>query len=379
MIIKRKITAKILSLFFRKKVILIFGARQVGKTTLLKQLEKEINEKILWLNGDEPDIREIFSNISSKEIKLIIGNHKVVFIDEAQRIKNIGITLKLMIDNFPDVQIVATGSSTFELADELKEPLTGRAFEFYLYPLSVQEIYEHFGYIETKRYLKFILKYGLYPEVFTNPDIAKDILIRLSDSYLYKDLLMYEGIKKHSLLMKILQALALQIGSEVSFTEIAQLTGVDKNTVEKYIDLLEKVFVIFRLNALSRNFRNEIKRGKKFYFWDIGIRNAVISNFVEPELRPDIGGLWENFFISERIKHLHNNSIHANFYFWRSITQKEIDLIEEINGKLDAYEIKWNIKKKAKLPRNFIKNYETDELKIINRENYLQFLTSNLK
>jgi predicted AAA+ superfamily ATPase len=368
--IKRKLIDKILPLFFKEKVIIIYGARQVGKTTLLRQLEEKLKEKILWLNGDEPDIREAFSNATSTQLKLIIGNHKIVFIDEAQRIKNIGLALKLIIDNFPEIQIVATGSSSFELSDEIKEPLTGRKFEFHLYPLAMEELINEIGYIETKRHFNFILKYGLYPEIITKPDMAKEVLITLSDSYLYKDILMHEGIKKPFFLTKILQALALQIGNEVSFTEIGQLIGIDKNTVEKYINLLEKTFVIFRLNAMSRNLRNEIKKGKKFYFWDIGIRNALISNFNEPDLRPDIGNLWENFVIAERIKHLKNNSIYGNCYFWRSTAQKEVDLIEEIDGKLKAYEIKWNKRKKAKLPLSFSKNYNLTEFQIINNENF---------
>ena len=373
--IKRKLTEKILQLFFKRKIIIIYGARQVGKTTLLKQLEEKLNQKVLWLNGDEPDIRDALSNASSTQIKLVIGNNKVVFIDEAQRIKNIGLTLKLIIDNFPDIQVVATGSSAFELADEIKEPLTGRKFEFFLYPLSIEEIIEKIGFLETKRHLNFILKFGLYPEIFTTPEMAKDLLLSLSDSYLYKDILINEGIKKPYLLTKILQALALQIGSEVSFTEIAQLVGTDKNTVEKYINLLEKTFVIFRLNALSKNLRNEIKKGKKFFFWDIGIRNALISNFNEPNLRPDIGGLWENFVITERIKYLSNNGIHANFYFWRSsATQKEIDFIEEVDGKLRVFEIKWT-KKKAKLPLAFKKNYEIAEFTTISKENFWEFVS----
>ena len=298
--IKRKVTEKIFPLLFKKKTIIIYGARQVGKTTLLKQLEQKLGEKVLWFNGDEPDIRETLSNVTSTELKLLIGNNKTVFIDEAQRVENIGLSLKLIVDNFPDIQVVATGSSAFELADKIKEPLTGRKFEFFLFPISIEEIVEHFGYMEAKRYLNFILKFGLYPEIVTFPEMAKDNLLNLSDSYLYKDLLIYEGIKKHSVLTKILQALALQIGSEVSFTEIANLVGVDKNTVDKYINLLEKTFVIFRLNAFSKNLRNEIKKSKKFYFWDIGIRNALISNFNEPALRPDIGGLWENFVINVR-------------------------------------------------------------------------------
>ncbi len=315
MIIKRKLKDKIFSNFFKNKVIIIYGARQVGKTVLLKQLEESINEKILWLNGDEPDVREKLLNVTSIQLKLIIGNHRIVFIDEAQIIKNIGLTLKLIFDNFPEVQVVTTSSSSFELTDEIKEPLTGRKFEYFLYPLSYEEIIDHFGYIEAKRYLNFVLKYGLYPEIIVKNENAKEILYNLSDSYLYKDLLIYEGIKKHSLLVKLLQALALQIGNEVSFLELASLLGVDKNTVEKYINLLEQSFVIFRLNALSRNLRNEIKKGKKFYFLDVGIRNALISNFNEPNLRPDIGELWENFVISERIKYLKNNGIFANFYF----------------------------------------------------------------
>ncbi|WP_459889554.1 ATP-binding protein [Desulfothermus okinawensis] len=358
---------------YKGRIIIVYGARQVGKTTLLKQIEASLKTEVLWLNGDEPDVRSIFEDATSTQIKLIIGNKKTVFIDEAQRIKNIGLTLKLFADNFPDVQVVVTGSSSFELADNLKEPLTGRKIEYYLYPLSFQELVNHYGYLEAKRRLNFILKYGLYPEVIVSPENAKSILMGLTDSYLYKDLLIYEGIKKHSLLSKILQALALQIGSEVSFSEIGQLVGADKNTVEKYIDLLEKSFVIFRLNALSRNMRNEIKKGKKFYFWDIGIRNALIVNFNEANLRSDIGGIWENFIIGERIKFLKYNELYANVYFWRTVTQSEIDFIEEMNGVFNVYEIKWNFKKK-RLPKMFKKTYPVENFEIIDKSNFEKIL-----
>ncbi|GAB6886563.1 ATP-binding protein [Desulfothermus okinawensis JCM 13304] len=371
--IRRILTDKIMANLYKGRIIIVYGARQVGKTTLLKQIEASLKTEVLWLNGDEPDVRSIFEDATSTQIKLIIGNKKTVFIDEAQRIKNIGLTLKLFADNFPDVQVVVTGSSSFELADNLKEPLTGRKIEYYLYPLSFQELVNHYGYLEAKRRLNFILKYGLYPEVIVSPENAKSILMGLTDSYLYKDLLIYEGIKKHSLLSKILQALALQIGSEVSFSEIGQLVGADKNTVEKYIDLLEKSFVIFRLNALSRNMRNEIKKGKKFYFWDIGIRNALIVNFNEANLRSDIGGIWENFIIGERIKFLKYNELYANVYFWRTVTQSEIDFIEEMNGVFNVYEIKWNFKKK-RLPKMFKKTYPVENFEIIDKSNFEKIL-----
>ncbi len=356
------------------KVILIYGARQVGKTTLLKQISESIEEEILWLNGDEPDVREMFADATSTKLKSIIGRHTFVFIDEAQRIKNIGLTLKLIHDNISNIQVVATGSSSFDIYDEIKEPLTGRKFEFNLYPISYEELHNHFGPIEAKRYLDSIFKFGLYPEIVSDFSQAKKLLPLIADSYLYKDLFVYERLKRPNLLVKITQALALQVGNEVSYSEIAQLVDADKNTVEKYIYLLEQVFVIFRLPALSRNKRNEIKRGRKIYFWDIGIRNALISNFSEMNLRTDIGAVWENFMISERLKFIKYHDIYSETYFWRNKSQSEIDYVEYRNNNYYAFEFKWSSKKKAKIPRSFFTNYPESEAHIVNPNNFENYI-----
>jgi len=358
----------------RGKIIILIGPRQVGKTTLAKEIAQQINLKTLWLNGDEADIRILFSDITSTHLKAIIGNNKLLIIDEAQRIKNIGITLKLIYDQIKGVQVLATGSSAFELTSEINEPLTGRKREFFLYPLSYQEMIQHTSFLEENRMLEHRLIYGYYPEVIKNPGDEKGILSEISESYLYKDVLSYGKIKKPALLEKLLQDLALQIGNEVSYHELGQLIGADNQTVERYIDLLEKTFVIFRLVSLSRNMRNEIKKGRKIYFYDIGIRNAIIKNFIPLNLRKDVGALWENFLISERLKINHYNQKFVNRFFWRSTTQKEIDYIEEQNGKLYAYEFKWNPKKKVKIPRSFTNLYPEAETQLINPLNFIEFI-----
>ena len=372
--IQRRIISSIQEDFFKNKAIIIYGARQVGKTTLLKQLSEKISDKILWLNGDEPDIRIIFEDATSTKLKQLIGDYKFVFIDEAQRIKNIGLTLKLIIDNIPNIQLIATGSSAFELSDQIKEPLTGRKFEYTLYPFSYEELVNHFGKIETRRLIDLFLQFGTYPEIVNNFTDAERRLKLIADSYLYKDLFIFEGLKKPDLLIKICQALALQIGNEVSYNEISQLVNADKNTVDKYITLLEQAFIIFRLSSLNTNKRNEIKRGKKIYFWDVGIRNAVISNFSKIQLRSDFGAIWENYFISERLKFITYNQSYASSYFWRTVTQSEVDYIEETNNSFSAYEIKWNPRAKAKFPRAYLNSYKESKTFLVNSNNFEKHL-----
>lgn len=375
MAIKRDIETRVKQKLFKKKAILIFGARQVGKTTFIETLFK--NEKdILFLDGDEADNRELLSNTTSTRIKSIIGKHKIVCIDEAQRIDNIGLTIKLFTDKIKDVQVIVTCSSAFELANKLNEPLTGRKYEFYLFPLSFNEMVRHHGLIEESRLLKHRLIYGYYPEIVVDAGAEVEHLKLISESYLYKDLLMLETIKKPILLQKIVKALALQLGSEVSYFDLSRLLEIDKETVEKYIDILEKAYIIFQLPALSRNVRNEIKKGRKIYFYDNGIRNAVIGNFSSIDNRTDVGALWENFLISERKKIVINQGIDINRYFWRTTQQQEIDYIEEINEKLFAYEFKWS-KNKNKFPATFLNAYPKTHTTIISRENYTDFLISD--
>jgi predicted AAA+ superfamily ATPase len=363
-----------LEFMFKGKVLLLNGARQVGKTTLVQELVKQTGETFLWLNGDEADVRENFSNTTSTRLKTLIGNNRIVVFDEAQRIPNIGITLKLLVDNFKDIQVVATGSSDFELANQINEPLTGRKFEFIVLPLSFQEMVIHTSLLEESRMLEQRLIFGYYPEVVTTLNNPRDILSLISDSYLYKDLFTYERMKRPTLLEKLVKAIALQVGKEVSYNELSQVVGADKQTVEKYIDLLEKAYVVFRLNAFSRNVRNELTKSRKIYFYDNGVRNAVIGNFNLLSTRNDIGDLWENFLISERYKHLTNSNIKSFRYFWRTTQQQEVDYIEERDGRLYAFEFKWGVNDKARIPKTFTNAYPEVETAIINRDNFYEFI-----
>lgn len=354
---------------FQERAIVIYGTRRVGKTTLGKEILRKY-ENTLYLNCDEPDVRAQLTDKTSSELLRFIGNVNVVLIDEAQRIPNIGITLKLIIDNAPQIQIIATGSSSFELANNISESLTGRKFEFTLYALSLGEILESSSRLEVQRNLNDFLVYGTYPAVYTDIMYREEKLRELIWWYLFHDILTYENIRKPDLLDKILRALALQIWSEVSYTEIANLVGTNKNTVNKYIELLEKTFVIFRLPSYAKNIRNEIKKWQKIYFTDLGIRNAIIWNFQHLESRTDLGALWENFCIIERRKDINNSLRASKLYFWRTRGQQEIDMIEENNGKLIAYEYKYR-KKKIKFPKVFSDSYPDASLRVIYKENIL--------
>ncbi len=346
----------------------------MGKTTLARAVSTQTGLKTLWLNGDEPDVRKLLSNTTSVQLKNIIGNHDLLVIDEAQRIKNIGLTLKLIIDEIPGVQLLATGSSSFELANQISEPLTGRKDVFYLYPISFDELRNHTDVLEETRNLQQRMIFGSYPDVINNPGEEIDILTQLSDSYLYKDLFVYEKLKKPELLEKLLQALALQLGQQVSYNELGQLIGADNQTVERYIYLLEKAYVIFRLGSFSRNLRNELKKSRKIYFFDNGIRNAVIKNYAPLALRSDTGALWENYLLSERIKVNHYSRRWLNTYFWRTQAQQEIDYLEERDGIISAYEFKWNPSRKARLSTTFSRAYPNTALQVITPENYIDWI-----
>ena len=359
---------------FRGKAILIFGPRQAGKSTLVESMLTEHTDTVLHVSGDDADVRDIFSNTTATKLKAIIGAKKILFIDEAQRIVNIGLTLKLITDQIKDVQVIATGSSAFELSSKVNEPLTGRKYEFMLYPLSFGEMVQHHGLLEEKRLLEHRLTYGYYPEIVTKPGEEKELLKLLANSYLYKDLLMLDQINKPALLEKLLKALALQLGSEVSYNELAQTVGSDKKTVEKYIDLLEKAFVLFRLPAFSGNLRNEIKKGKKVYFYDCGIRNAIVNDFRPLSSRTNTGAIWENFVIAERMKYLRYQNRDVQQYFWRTTQQQEIDLIEEEGQQLSAFEVKWSSKQKARFPQTFTENYPNAATQIITSENVEEFI-----
>lgn len=354
---------------FRGKTIIIYGARQVGKSTLLKMIEAKVDKKVLYLNCDNNDIKKLLTDPGINDLRRIFGDSKLVMIDEAQRVINIGLTLKLITDQMPDVQLIVTGSSSLDLSNQINEPLTGRKFEYQLFPLSLKELTEHFGFVETNRNLEHHLIYGTYPDVINNPGNEPEILNNLVSSYLFKDIFMYQDIRKPEFIEQLLEALALQLASEVSFNELAKLLKTDAHTVQRYISLLEKAFIIFRLRSFSRNVRNELKKSRKIYFYDNGVRNALLGNYSLLRSRNDAGMLWENFFISERMKFLHYNKIYAKRFFWRTTQQQEIDYIEEYDGSMTAYEIKWNPQKQVRFPLTFTRNYPETATHVINRDN----------
>ncbi|MDR0620211.1 MAG: ATP-binding protein [Bacteroidales bacterium] len=360
--------------FFDSKVIIVTGPRQVGKTTLLRQIAEKQKKEPLFLNCDDPEVRQMLTGINSKTIQSLFGNQKMIMIDEAQRVSNIGLILKLMVDNLKDVQIIVTGSSSFDLSNKMNEPLTGRKYTYCLYPFSVRELVKDTNMMSQIQMLEQRLLFGSYPDVVNNPGREREILLNIAESYLFKDILSASGLRKPAVLEKLVIALALQVGSEVSYSELANTVGVNMETVERYIDLLEKCFVVFRLSAFSRNLRSEIKKSRKIYFYDNGIRNAMLSNFQPLSLRQDVGALWENFIISERIKRNQYDNNYAKIYFWRTFQQQEIDYIEDKDGTLSAFEIKWNEKKRSRLPMSFAATYPQHTFNVINRENYMDFV-----
>lgn len=358
------------------KIIVVTGARQVGKTTLYEQLSGQ-DGKILRLNCDNYDDVQALSHRTSTELKELFEGYSMAIIDEAQRVPEIGLCLKMIADLKLGTQVLVTGSSSLELHSKISEPATGRLFEYDLYPLSLDELHGHTSFREENRLLEHRMVYGLYPEVVTHPEDAKRLLSAIANNYLYKDLLEYKGIKKADLLQRLVRALALQVGSEVSYNELANMLGVDKGTVESYIGLLEQCYVVFRLPSYSNNLRNEIKKGKKIYFYDNGIRNALISNFAPLDLRTDVGALWENLMVSERVKRNAYSRNYANLFFWRNVQQQEVDLIEEQDGRLKAFEFKWNENKKAKLPGSFASTYPDAEFEVVTKSNYKDFVAVN--
>ncbi|NIA10008.1 MAG: AAA family ATPase [Nitrospiraceae bacterium] len=373
-IINRLIEPKITKNLFKGKVIIIYGARQVGKTTLSKKILNDFKENGKYLNCELDSVQQGLSVIEAEKIKSFLGNYRLVVFDEAQNIKNIGKVLKIMVDTYPDIQIIATGSSSFDLADKISEPLTGRNFTYLLYPFSVREIVKQFDAFYGEAKIETILRFGLYPEVFSLSDEeAKNRLDEISSNYLYKDILRFDRIKKADVINKMLMLLALQLGQEVSYIEIGKQLGINRLTVERYIDLLEKSFIIFRLRAFSRNKRKEISKSVKIYFYDLGIRNSLIQNYNPSELRADIGALWENFCIIERKKYLEEKGKRVNSYFWRTYDQKEIDYVEEAEGIISGYEFKWNSKKTYRLPKEFVEKYGA-QVEKINRDNFWKFL-----
>lgn len=370
--IKRQVEAKIRGyLEKQKKIIVVFGARQVGKTTILKEIFDRNDKKIAWYNGDDSNTEELFKRANLADLAPLVKGYGTVIIDEAQRIEDVGLKLKILYDNFGDeIQFVATGSSSFDLANKVNEPLTGRKWTVKMSPLMVSELVEEFGYATEKANLQNRLIYGSYPGVVTNIEDAEEIVRELASDNLYKDVLNLGEIIKTDKLRKILQALAMQVGSQVSMNEVGQLVGLDSKTTDKYIALLEQSFIIFRLPSFARNLRNELKASQKFFFYDCGIRNAIIGDFRPVDLRQDIGALFENYVIAELKKRFPSD----NIYFWRTKNQQEVDYLIEKNGEITAIEVKWSEKKNAKLPETFVKAYEPGHQFVVNNENYISVL-----
>ena len=362
---------------WQEKVIVILGPRQVGKTTLVRSLASSVASDYLYLNGDLVSVQELLATRSYENLSAVIGDKRLVVIDEAQRISEIGLKLKILVDTQPETQLLVTGSSSLELSFGVNESLTGRKFQHFMYPLSFEELSAAWGGARAQDALNLRLLYGSYPEVVNKAGKERRYLDLLVDSYLYKDLLYQESVRRVDLLKKILQALALQLGSEVSYNELAKTVRADPATVEQYISLLEQAFVVFRLPSLSRNLRSEIKRGRKVYFWDNGVRNALIANFSPLHLRQDKGALWENFLVSERQKMKQYHQRYSNDYFWRTYTQQEIDYIEDVDGVLHAYAFNWNPRKKASFPKSFQEAYPSAVTKTISQDNFISFVSGN--
>lgn len=362
---------------FKQQIIALYGSRQVGKTTLVKQILAGFHKESLYINCDEGDYRRLLNEAdTSSQLKQIIGDSRLVVLDEAQRIKNIGLKLKLLIDTFPDQQIVATGSSSFDLGQEIKEPLTGRMMEFWIYPFSIPELLKNSNNIEINRQLESLLIFGAYPKVAQTVSWKdkKTCLQKIAQNYLYKDILKFEKIKGSEKIQKLLEALALQLGNEVAYPELASLVGISKETVVRYLEILEKAFIIFKLQPFSRNLRKELAKLRKIYFWDTGIRNSLINNFNQLSLRSDKGALWENFIIAEKAKQQNNIAKKMPLYFWRTYDQQEIDLVIDQEGKLSAYEIKWQ-KKRLSAPKAWQKGYPEASWQVIHQENYLKSIS----
>lgn len=371
--ITRSIEQRIRKQLFGGRAIVIMGARRVGKTTLFRQL-LESEDNVLWMSGDEPDVRGLFENITSTRLKAIIGNARLVVIDEAQRITDIGIKLKLITDQMPEVQLLASGSSSFDLANKINEPLTGRKWEYKLFPLSFAELVGETNLLEEKRMIPHRMVYGSYPDVVTHQGDEIAILRELTQSYLYKDILEFDKIHKPDKLAKLLQALAYQIGSEVSFNELAQLCDLDAKTIANYVTILEQAYIIFRLGSFSRNLRNELKSSRKIFFYDNGVRNAIIGNFSQVENRDDVGALFENYVIAECVKRKEYTDDYANSWFWRNTNRQEIDYIEEKDGQLNAFELKWNPKRKCSAPLSFRNAYPNASFTVIHHDNIEELL-----
>lgn len=376
-IIPRIAQKQIESRLFQGKAIIIYGARQVGKTTLAKQIIGKYGEDAHYFDCELLSVRQNIEIPEADRLKSFLGKYKIVVLDEMQKVSNAGIVLKILVDHCPEVQVIATGSSSFELANQTEEPMTGRAVRFILYPFSVAEMDQALSRFEIEAKLENLMRFGSYPEVFLsgNEEIARERMDEIVSNYLYKDILAFEGIKKTGIIENLLRLLALQLGNEVSYNELAQALGVSRLTVQKYINLLEQSFVIFTLRAFSRNMRKEISKSVKIYFYDLGVRNSLIQNFNLLSLRNDAGALWENLMIAERIKNNSHRQLRPNKYFWRTYDQKEIDYIEEKEGILSAFEFK--LGKAGKAPSEFLENYSNSEFSTVTRKNYFDFIAKS--
>ena len=375
-IIPRLLERQIEDLLFRGRTIVLYGARRVGKTTLAKRiLAQHPDKRTRYLNCDLLSVRRALGVEEATTLKAFIGDQDLVVMDEAQQIENIGLVLKILVDEYPDMQVLATGSSSFDLLNQAAEPLTGRMVRFELYPLALQELAGDQGYSAIEPRLDFLLRYGTYPSiVYHSEQEARVALDELVSNYLYRDALAFVGVRKSTVLIKLLELLARQVGQEVSYQELGQALGIDRRTVVSYIDLLEQCFVIFRLGAFSRNLRKEVTKSVKIYFYDLGVRNSLIQNFAPLSVRSDIGALWENFCIVERRKLLHYSRQFVNQYFWRTYDQKEIDYLEEVDGQVRGYEFKWSSTSKTKSPAEFLQAYPGSTIQRVDRGNYWQFL-----
>lgn len=359
-----------------QKVLVLYGPRQVGKTTLLKDFLQKTSLKYYLSTGDDLSLRELLSSSDMKRLKEFAQGYEIIAIDEAQKIPHLGQGLKILIDHVPQLSIIVTGSSSFELAGQIGEPLTGRKKTLFLYPVSQMELATHHNAFELKENLEASLIYGSYPEIVSTENKKEKMghIREIAASYLFKDILELEKVKSPKLLLDLLRLLAFQIGNEVSFNELGTQLGIDSKTIARYLDLFEKTFIIYNLRGFSRNLRKEVTKTSKYYFYDNGIRNAIISNFNPLNLRNDVGVLWENFLFMERLKKRQYKQIPANPYFWRTWDQKEIDLVEEREGKLFGYEFKWKSEKKIKAPKDWLTAYPEAQYQVIDKDNFLEFV-----
>ncbi|MEI6729255.1 MAG: ATP-binding protein [bacterium] len=376
MYIPRLVQKNIEEKLFGGRILVLYGARRTGKTSIVKDILSKHPDNSFYFDFEDPQNRLLFENAGVEKLKTLLQDYKLVVFDEAQKFLNIGQTLKLIHDHLPSVQVIATGSSSFELSNKINEPLTGRKWEFKLFPLSVKEIKQAKNSIYVAQNIEQFLVYGTYPSLFdkSNND-KKEILEELANSYLFQDVFTFQDIRNPEVLEKLLRLLAFQVGNEVSYHELAISLKINEETVARYIQLLEKAFVIFRLTAFSNNPRKEISKTRKIYFYDLGIRNSLIASFNSLEIRNDIGALWENFCIVERMKRNESNQENVNSYFWRNYTQQEIDYIEESDGTLATFEFKYNSAKKAKIPAKFASTYPNHTFEVINIDNFTKFLT----